>query len=251
MGEVQRVSTVGHDVRVSLSGLDFDAQQRVRFALHRADRRLGVISSGHELVLLTWEADPQDAHGYARRLLTSVAQDAGVSEEDLARAAITEVTQRERNITGRPRRVGLLADGYRAVDLGARGQLRVLHEGPTGDWIVELNTEGAWAGRDLRSVLHEVFALPWGGSDDCVRALIFDLAGHRTSDGVRFPCACCDSLTLSEPPPGSFAICPVCRWEDDDLQFRDIDYRGGANRPSLREARANVQRCGRSDPSRA
>jgi Cysteine-rich CPCC len=84
-----------------------------------------------------------------------------------------------------------------------------------------------------------------------VRALTFDLAGHRTSDGIRFPCPCCDSLTLSEPPSGSFEICPVCRWEDDGLQFRDMDYRGGANRPSLREARANYRLHGHKDRSRA
>jgi hypothetical protein len=160
-GETERVSKVGHDVRVSLSALDLDAQPRVRFVLHRADRHLGIISSGRDFVLLT-EADPHAARAYAQRLLTRVAQDAGVSEEGVARAAITGVTQRERNITGRPRRVPAPADGYRTVDLGARGQLRVLHEGPVGDWIVELNTEGAWAGRDLRSVLGEVFALPWG-----------------------------------------------------------------------------------------
>jgi hypothetical protein len=55
----------------------------------------------------------------------------------------------------------------------------------------------------------------------------------------RFACPCCGFLTLNEKPPGTFAICPVCFWEDDDAQFRDPTYAGGANRVSLGEARRN------------
>ncbi|MBV9948537.1 MAG: hypothetical protein JOZ69_16930 [Myxococcales bacterium] len=60
----------------------------------------------------------------------------------------------------------------------------------------------------------------------------------------RFPCPCCGFKTLEEPPPGTFAICPVCYWEDDDIQFRDLDFAAGANRVSLREARTNYARLG-------
>jgi hypothetical protein len=63
----------------------------------------------------------------------------------------------------------------------------------------------------------------------------------------RSPCPCCSCLTLEDPPPGTFAICPVCFWEDDDVQFRDPDYAGGANAVSLREARANFLEFGASD----
>lgn len=52
-----------------------------------------------------------------------------------------------------------------------------------------------------------------------------------------YPCPCCGFLTLSEPPPGTFEICPVCCWEDDDVQFDDLFFRGGANDMSLSEAR--------------
>lgn len=38
---------------------------------------------------------------------------------------------------------------------------------------------------------------------------------------------------LSTPTPA-----PNCGWEDDLVQRRDPDYRGGRNRPSLREFRA-------------
>lgn len=41
--------------------------------------------------------------------------------------------------------------------------------------------------------------------------------------------------------PGSFRICPVCFWEDDDLQFRRPTAAGGANRVSLIEAQRNYQ----------
>lgn len=64
---------------------------------------------------------------------------------------------------------------------------------------------------------------------------------------TRFPCACCESLTLREAPPGTFAICPVCFWEDDDVQFRDPTYRGGANAVSLQQARENFRLFGASD----
>lgn len=61
---------------------------------------------------------------------------------------------------------------------------------------------------------------------------------------ARFACACCGFLTLDEAPCGTFAVCPVCFWEDDDMQYRDPSYEGGANRVSLYEARANFQNFG-------
>lgn len=46
----------------------------------------------------------------------------------------------------------------------------------------------------------------------------------------RLPCPCCGNLTFDADDvfPGSFEICPVCYWEDDDVQFLDPEYRGGA-----------------------
>ncbi len=64
---------------------------------------------------------------------------------------------------------------------------------------------------------------------------------------TRYPCPCCGFLTLDQKPPGTYAICPVCWWEDDDVQARDPDYAGGANRLSLRQARENFRHCGASD----
>jgi hypothetical protein len=68
--------------------------------------------------------------------------------------------------------------------------------------------------------------------------------------GSGFPCPCCGYLTLPEEPPGTFFICPVCRWEDDNLQFDDVNLRGGANRVSLKQAQANFRRFSTSDPDR-
>ena len=63
-----------------------------------------------------------------------------------------------------------------------------------------------------------------------------------------YPCPCCGFLTLGESPPGSYEICPVCWWEDDQVQYRDPSYEGGANRVSLAQARRNFLDFGASDP---
>lgn len=51
-----------------------------------------------------------------------------------------------------------------------------------------------------------------------------------------FTCPCCGFKTLSEETRGSFEICVLCDWEDDDVQLRHPDLEGGANSESLREA---------------
>lgn len=60
---------------------------------------------------------------------------------------------------------------------------------------------------------------------------------------LAFPCPCCGHLTFGEPP-GSFEICPVCFWEDDDVQLRWPELTGGANRPSLVEAQHTYVQLG-------
>lgn len=58
-----------------------------------------------------------------------------------------------------------------------------------------------------------------------------------------YPCPCCGHLTFDEPP-GSYEICSVCFWEDDNIQLRWPDWPGGANKPSLIEAQQIFQRIG-------
>ncbi|AMM22498.1 hypothetical protein AX769_16605 [Frondihabitans sp. PAMC 28766] len=48
--------------------------------------------------------------------------------------------------------------------------------------------------------------------------------------------------------PGSYAICPICFWEDDAAQLADPVNGGGANRVSLVEAQANYWAHGTSEP---
>jgi len=55
----------------------------------------------------------------------------------------------------------------------------------------------------------------------------------------KYACPCCGFLTLSNEPPGTYGLCPVCFWEDDGVQFQNPNYAGGANRDSLNTARAN------------
>jgi hypothetical protein len=64
----------------------------------------------------------------------------------------------------------------------------------------------------------------------------------------RFACPCCSYLTLAVEPPGTFAHCEVCWWEDDPVQFADPGYEGGANAPSLSQARAFFKEIRVSDP---
>jgi hypothetical protein len=51
---------------------------------------------------------------------------------------------------------------------------------------------------------------------------------------------------MSEPKHGTFEICPVCYWEDDDVQFSNLDFKGGANEVSLKEAQKNFKKFGAS-----
>jgi len=64
-----------------------------------------------------------------------------------------------------------------------------------------------------------------------------------------YTCPCCGYKTLEEEPPGTFDICPVCFWEDDESQFNNPDIRGGANAESLREAQRNFLKTGTGDGS--
>jgi ribonuclease HII len=68
-------------------------------------------------------------------------------------------------------------------------------------------------------------------------------------DERRFACPCCGNLTLLVEPPGTFSLCEVCWWEDDPVQFADLDYEGGANAPSLHQARDFFKSIGVSDPN--
>ncbi len=49
-----------------------------------------------------------------------------------------------------------------------------------------------------------------------------------------FPCPACGFLVFNESA-GSYEVCPICAWEDDEVQLRFPGYGGGANAESLCE----------------
>lgn len=61
-----------------------------------------------------------------------------------------------------------------------------------------------------------------------------------------YTCPCCGYRTFGQFP-GSYDICHVCFWEDDQIQILDPWYAGGANKPSLAAAQQNFQRIGACD----
>lgn len=62
----------------------------------------------------------------------------------------------------------------------------------------------------------------------------------------KFTCPCCANLTLDQEGVGTFEICPVCFWENDNVQFENPDLAAGANEVSLNQARRNYLEFGAS-----
>jgi hypothetical protein len=63
---------------------------------------------------------------------------------------------------------------------------------------------------------------------------------------VSFPCPCCGYLVFGEGP-GSYDICDICFWEDDNVQLRWPLLDGGANKVSLAQAQRNYVDIGTSE----
>jgi hypothetical protein len=63
----------------------------------------------------------------------------------------------------------------------------------------------------------------------------------------QYTCPCCGYKTLKAEPPGSFNICPICFWEDDNFQYHHPDVAVGANSVYLREAQSNFKTFGACD----
>jgi hypothetical protein len=118
---------------------------------------------------------------------------------------------------------------------------------PTRDtWFVEVDgADHPWRGRHLDEVLKAV-VLEGNPLGTWIREAVEQLSGEDTGIGRRYPCPCCNCLTLEARPPGTGAVCPVCAWQDDALQFDDPRWEGGVNGVSLRRARRNQQRLGAS-----
>jgi hypothetical protein len=142
-----------------------------------------------------------------------------------------------------PERIHTLPDGC---------QVRAVYEGELVGYVVHFvgREERAVAAGDVRDALIDLldergdrpFWLVDGTS--WLRAAADDLAARDTPLGRRYPCPCCGFLTLDRPPSGTYSLCEVCFWEDDERQFRNPDYEGGANGVSLNQARENFGKHG-------
>ncbi len=80
--------------------------------------------------------------------------------------------------------------------------------------------------------------------DDCSCGLIEKIVNIFKSNiaeksafscDINTDCPVCGQFKLNEI--GQYEICPICGWEDDPVQRKDPDFRGGANKMSLNEAR--------------
>jgi hypothetical protein len=247
---------IGQSVHLTLPLLAIAARDRLVASLHRADRKLGIgvgrRGDRTQLILITDEADPDVARARATSLLLDAMEREGFEHETASSVECEMVTAR-RLSPGRPRRVSAPSDlAYRAVTLPDGTSLNAASEGTLGNWTAYQDgaEDRARTGRDLLAVLSDLWELPHGKKDAWVYDILRQLTGRETPLGTRYACPCCDCFTLAEPPPGTFAICPVCRWEDDSVQFTDPDYTGGANQPSLRQARESFERIGASDARR-
>jgi hypothetical protein len=68
---------------------------------------------------------------------------------------------------------------------------------------------------------------------------------RRIKKMKKYFCACCGYKTVEGH--GDYDICPICHWEDDPVQGKDPDYKIGANKVSLKDAKRNFQEFGASD----
>ena len=64
---------------------------------------------------------------------------------------------------------------------------------------------------------------------------------------AKYRCVCCGNYTMEHQDPLYYDICNVCLWENDPIQNENSEYKGGANKVSLSEARDNFIRYGISD----
>jgi hypothetical protein len=62
-----------------------------------------------------------------------------------------------------------------------------------------------------------------------------------------YPCACCRYLTRETPETDTYDICPVCFWEENELQTSDPEA-VWVNKVCLIEARANFPAFGACEP---
>jgi len=128
-------------------------------------------------------------------------------------------------------------------------ELRATYQGEPVGWVVHIvgHEDRPVAGREIHDALNDLLEPARGGRPSWFIEAAGYLAGRDTPLGRRYACPCCGFLTLVEAPTGTYDICEVCFWEDDNAQFHDPDYEGGANKVSLNQARENFRLHGVSE----
>lgn len=139
-----------------------------------------------------------------------------------------------------PERIHTLPDGR---------QLRATYEGEPVGYVVHLvgHEDRPVVARSIHDALVDLLKLGTSGWPWWFKEAAEDLAARETPLGRRYPCPCCGYLTFSRTPTDTYEICEVCFWEDDGVQFRNLDYEGGANKVSLKQARDNFRALGVSE----
>jgi hypothetical protein len=59
-------------------------------------------------------------------------------------------------------------------------------------------------------------------------------------NSIEYPCPSCGFYTISRDYFGTFDICPICDWEDDNVQLANPACGGGANQKSLIESQQDI-----------
>ena len=60
----------------------------------------------------------------------------------------------------------------------------------------------------------------------------------------KYSCPCCGYKVFTNPCPGSYDICPICYWEDDQLGYENPLEVQGCNGVSLKAAQENFDNFG-------
>jgi hypothetical protein len=120
-------------------------------------------------------------------------------------------------------------------------------EKPDADWIQAFHDQWACLEENYATSLVKKLPSPTA-SDQIVRHALTAMTRLLAAvPGHRFTCPCCGHIVFDEPP-GSYEVCPICFWEDDDVQLRHPAMSGGANKPSLINAQANFRAIGAVEP---
>jgi hypothetical protein len=74
------------------------------------------------------------------------------------------------------------------------------------------------------------------------------LEEENSSINIKYTCVCCGYKTMYREDH-FWDICSVCFWQSDPIQNTDANYKGGANKISLKKAQKNFIAFGACEES--